>query len=208
MKNSSKSTISKNRTQEVWRSHPHISFEEVNHNLSIFSSKSTSSYPSLSISASQPFPKFILTTHHVWGGVAKKALPLTCASQAAQPRKWRGSSPCCPSWLSPFRSLTAASPTAERAHHRWICCSGNCRWTTPCHRKARGPTCCHSEMLVDVWTKNGAGERWQHRDLDKKYVVAVGFKMPLSLRKCGGRGKGGSSFEAKATRMHIKPCAS
>ena len=68
MKNPSKSTISKNRTQEVWRSHPHISFEEVNHNLSIFSSKSTSSYPSLSISASQPFPKFILTTHHVWGG--------------------------------------------------------------------------------------------------------------------------------------------
>ena len=27
------------------------------------------------------------TTHHVWGGVEKKALPLTCASQSAQPRK-------------------------------------------------------------------------------------------------------------------------
>ena len=26
------------------------------------------------------------TTHHVWGGVDKKALPLTCASQSAQPR--------------------------------------------------------------------------------------------------------------------------
>ena len=27
------------------------------------------------------------TTHHVWGGVKKKALPWTCASQSAQPRK-------------------------------------------------------------------------------------------------------------------------
>ena len=27
------------------------------------------------------------TTHHVWGAVEKKALPLTCASQSAQPRK-------------------------------------------------------------------------------------------------------------------------
>ena len=27
------------------------------------------------------------TTHHVWEGVEKKALPLTCASQSAQPRK-------------------------------------------------------------------------------------------------------------------------
>ena len=26
------------------------------------------------------------TTHHVWGGVEKKALPWTCASQSAQPR--------------------------------------------------------------------------------------------------------------------------